>query len=118
MNYEKLAEKYLNYEKISDEEFNFLIESIENKIINQEPIVGLDVKLLLDADFISWSDNQIIDTANHGWIKYLCPILIRDEWYGIELYYHDDRGWNTDIDTQVLKRIDKRKVEIERWEYI
>lgn len=118
MDYEELVEKYLNYEEISDEEFNFLIGSIEDKIINQEPIGGLDVKLLLEADFINWSENQIIGTANHGWIKYLCPILIRDKWYGIELYYHDDRGWDTDIDTQVLKRIGKRKVEIERWEYI
>ena len=116
MNYEELMEKWANNEEVSDDEFNFLLDEIYIKIQQHKELDEYELGVLDEMECFSYSQKQLLDTECHGWVKYLYPILVGDDWYGAKVFYHDDRG--SEYETQTLERIEKREVKVERWEYI
>ena len=116
MNYEELMEKWVNSEDISDDEFNFLIDEIYIKIQQHKELDEYELRILDEGDCFDYNQKQLFEMERHGWVKYLYPILVGDDWYGAEAFYHDDRG--TEYESQTLQRIEKKEIKVERWKYI
>lgn len=117
MDYEEILDRFINDEEINDEEWEFLCGEVEDKIKNREPLEDFEVKILSEGDYIRWSEETVIDTlGNHGWIKLLLPVVIGDSYYGLYVWYHDDYGIDYEsFGRQVLPKIEKKLVMVEKW---
>ena len=117
MDYEEILDRFINDEEIDDEEWKFLCSKIENKIKNGEYLETFEIKVLSEGDYIRWSEETfVITTGRHGWIEELLPVIIDDNYYGLYVWYHDDYGIDYEsFGRQILPKIEKRKVIIEKW---
>lgn len=117
MDYDEILDRFINNEEIDDEEWKFLCSKIEDKIKNGEYLETFENKILIEGEYVRWSEETlVITTGRHGWIKELLPVLIGDNYYGLYVWYHDDYGIDYEsLGRQVLPKIEKRQVIVEKW---
>lgn len=117
MDYDEILDRFINNEEIDDEEWKFLCSKIEDKIKNGEYLETFENRILIEGEYVRWSEETlVITTGRHGWIEELLPIVIGDNYYGLYVWYHDDYGFDYEsLGRQVLPKIEKRQVIVEKW---
>ena len=116
MNYDEIMDRVslgLGEEAITDEEWDFTVQHLQEKLANKEEITANEIsEIILECANLEYDYDE---PARHGWIG-ATVIFTFDEknYYSFYCWWHDDHGIDG-IDNQVCPRMIKKPVMVEKW---
>ena len=116
MNYDEIMDRVslgLGEEAITDEEWDFAVQHLQEKLANKEEITAHEInEIILECANLEYDYGE---PTRHGWI-YTTIIFTFDEknYYSFDCWWHDDHGIDG-IDNQVCPRMIKKPVMVEKW---
>lgn len=113
MNYDEILER-MNDESITDEEWNFVIEKLKEKLANGEIITANEISnIILEAEVFMESID--IEPTRHGWYCSTEVFSLDEEnYYSFDCWRHDDYGMD-EVDDQICPKMIKKQVLVEKW---
>ena len=116
MNYDEIMDRIsfgLGEEAITDEEWEFVVQHLQEKLANKEEITAYEInEIILECANLEYDYDE---PTRHGWIG-TTIIFTFDEknYYSFYCWWHDDHGIDG-IDNQVCPRMIKKPVMVEKW---
>lgn len=114
MDYNEILERMADNESITNEEWDFVIEKLKEKLANGKTITAYEISdIILEAEVFMESTD--IEPTRHGWYGSTEVFSLDGEnYYSFVCWRHDDYGMDG-IDDQVCPRMVKKQVLVEKW---
>lgn len=114
MNYDEIYERALEgEEKVTDEEWGFIITEFQKKLERKEIITASEISnIILECANLDYDYGE---PTRHGWISTTIIFTFDEEnYYSFDCWWHDDYGIDG-IDDQVCPKMIKKQVVVEKW---